>query len=76
MVAFYNEYMALYKDEELACVATATTINDLLLEGKIGSGRKTIESTPLDPAYFCGDVDDPDVIPGVPFTSPPPPTEN
>ncbi len=29
---FYNEYLDLYGDEELARVAAATTINDLLLQ--------------------------------------------
>ena len=29
---FYAEYMAIYGDEELASIATAATINDLLLE--------------------------------------------
>jgi hypothetical protein len=29
---FYAEYMAIYGDEELASIATAATINDLLIE--------------------------------------------
>jgi len=28
----YDEYMEIYNDEELASVATAATINDLLME--------------------------------------------
>ena len=29
---FYQEYLALYGDEELASVATAATINDIIIE--------------------------------------------
>jgi hypothetical protein len=29
----YDEYMAIYGDEDLASVATAATINDLLMDG-------------------------------------------
>ena len=32
---FYEEYLALYGDEELAAVAAATTINEMLLDQNI-----------------------------------------
>ena len=32
ITTLYDEYMALYNDEELASVAVAATINDLLLD--------------------------------------------
>jgi len=37
---FYNEYLALFGDEELARVAAATTINDLLLQREAKAGRR------------------------------------
>lgn len=33
----YDEYMELYGDEDIASVATAATINDLLTEGEAAS---------------------------------------
>lgn len=31
---FYEEYLALYKDPDIASVATAATINDMLLDAE------------------------------------------
>ena len=39
---FYDEYFALYGDEELASVAAAATINDILAEQAMGA-----ESPPI-----------------------------
>ena len=33
ITVFYEEYLALYGDEDLASVAAAATINELLLQG-------------------------------------------
>ncbi len=33
--AFYEEFLALYGDEELAAVAASTTINELLTDGHV-----------------------------------------
>jgi hypothetical protein len=32
---FYDEYFALYQDEELASIAAAVTINDLLAQAEV-----------------------------------------
>ena len=36
---FYDEYMALYGDPELASVATAASVNELLIEEAEASNR-------------------------------------
>lgn len=36
---FYEEYLAIYGDEELASVAAAATINDLLAERELAKGQ-------------------------------------
>jgi len=40
---FYDEYLALYGDEELASVAAAATINDILAERAQTASRKETE---------------------------------
>jgi hypothetical protein len=35
--ALYDEYMAIYKDEDIASVAVAATINDMLAESAAAS---------------------------------------
>ncbi len=37
ITALYDEFMAIYQDEQLASVAVAATINDLLLESSEAS---------------------------------------
>ncbi len=41
---FYDEYLALYGDEELASVAAAATINDILSDMKERDGKKAAEA--------------------------------
>lgn len=36
ITAIYEEYLALYRDEDLASVATAATINDMLQDRERG----------------------------------------
>jgi hypothetical protein len=41
---FYDEYLALYGDEELASVAAAATINDILADRAQSGARKEVEA--------------------------------
>ena len=41
---FYDEYLALYGDEELASVAAAATINDILADRTESGARKEVEA--------------------------------
>lgn len=41
---FYDEYLALYGDEELASVAAAATINDILADRAESGVRKEVEA--------------------------------
>ncbi len=41
---FYDEYLALYGDEELASVAAAATINDILADRSDRAARKETEA--------------------------------
>ena len=36
---FYEEYFALYGDEELASLAAAATVNDILCEQEVGRSK-------------------------------------
>ncbi|MEE2751929.1 MAG: hypothetical protein VX519_10900 [Myxococcota bacterium] len=36
---FYEEYLALYGDEELASLAAAATVNDILCEQEVGRSK-------------------------------------
>lgn len=44
ITSLYDEYMDLYKDEELASVAVAATINDLLLDEAVSFDKKAVET--------------------------------
>lgn len=39
ITSLYDEFLTIYKDEELASVAVAATINDILAEGAIEASR-------------------------------------
>ena len=46
IAVLYDEFMAVYHDEELASLATAATINDLLNESAMDSrGHPSLELT-------------------------------
>lgn len=42
---FYDEYLALYGDKDLASVATAATVNELLIEEALEAKRAGPEPT-------------------------------
>lgn len=37
MMALYEEYLTIYQDSDLAAVATAATVNELLAEAELGT---------------------------------------
>jgi hypothetical protein len=43
IILFYDEYLAFYQDEELASVAAAATINDILADRAQSSSRKEVD---------------------------------